>query len=103
MPVKLLGVINNRNLDPAPFQRFAERTRAFPLLSIPERAELGHLQHFHRTLLTLEREPPDFKTVVDGFIRIADILRVDPFVLYPLSPLPDEEIWKLAPPVALPN
>ncbi len=103
MPVKALGVINNRSVNPLPFQRYTERTRLFPLLTVPELAELGNLRFFHRTLLTLDREPPHLKPVVDGFIKIADLLRVDPFVLYPISPLPDEEIWKLEPPGALPS
>ena len=72
-------------------------------LTVPELAELGNLRFFHRTLLTLDREPPHLKPVVDGFIKIADLLRVDPFLLYPISPLPDEEIWKLEPPGALPS
>jgi nitrogenase subunit NifH len=103
MRVKVLGVINNRSCNPQPFQRYTERSRAFPLLTIPELPELAALRHFHHTLLTLEREPPALKPIVDGFIRIADLLRVDPFVLYPLSPLPDEEIWKLEPAVGLPS
>jgi nitrogenase subunit NifH len=103
MRVKVLGVVNNRSINPLPFQRYTQRTRVFPLLTIPERVELAALRHFHRTLLTLQPEPPDFKAVIDGFIRIADLLRVDPFVLYPLSPLPDEEIWKLEPAISLPS
>jgi nitrogenase subunit NifH len=103
MRIKVLGVINNRSLDPTAFQRYTERTRAFPLLTVPERAELAALRHFHRTLLSLEREPPELKPIVDGFIRIADLLRVDPFVLYSMTPLPDEEIWKLEPALSLPN
>jgi nitrogenase subunit NifH len=103
MRIKVLGVINNRSLNPLPFQRYTERTRVFPLLTIPDRPELAALRHFHRTLLALQPEPPEFKATIDGFIRIADLLRVDPFVLYPLSPLPDEEIWKLEPAMSLPS
>jgi nitrogenase subunit NifH len=101
--IKVLGVIDNRSVNPAPFERYVARSRAFPLLTVPQRPELAALRHFHRTLLTLEREPPELKPIVDGFIRIADLLRVDPFVLYALSPLPDEEIWKLDPAISLPS
>ncbi|HKJ00759.1 MAG TPA: hypothetical protein VKB51_19990 [bacterium] len=103
MRIKVLGVINNRSINPVPFERYTQRSRVFPLLTIPDRPELAALRHFHRTLLTMEPEPPQFKAVVDGFIRIADLLRVDPFVLYPLTPLPDEEIWKLEPALSLPS
>lgn len=100
--MKILGVINNRSINPAPFNAYTEKSRLFPLITIPELDELGHLRRFRRTLLTLEREPPHLKSVVDGFIRIADFLRVDPYVLYQMSPLPDEDIWALRPSGTLP-
>jgi hypothetical protein len=96
-------VIHNRSQEPVAFQRYVERTRLFPLLTVPDLPELARLRRFHRTAITLEREPPHLKPVVDGFIRIADMLRVQPLVLNPVTPLPDEEIWKLAPPVSLPS
>jgi chlorophyllide a reductase subunit X len=101
--LRLLGVIHNRSQEPVAFQRYVERTRLFPLLTVPDLPELARLRRFHRTAITLEREPPHLKPVVDGFIRIADMLRVQPLVLNPVTPLPDEEIWKLAPPVSLPS
>ncbi len=101
-PMKILGVVNNRSVQPASFQAFTEKTRLFPIHQVPESEELGSLRHFHRTLLTLENEPPHLKPVVDGFIRIADFLRVDPYVLYQLSPIPDEDIWQLTQPASLP-
>ena len=103
MRIKVLGAINNRSSNPIPFQRYTERSRVFPLLTIPDLPQLAALRHFHRTLLQIEREPAELKGVVDGFVRIADLLRADPFVLYALSPLPDEEIWKLEPAISLPS
>lgn len=103
MPIKMLGAINNRSIQPAAFGRYVERSRVFPLLTVPELPKLEALRHFHHTLLTLTPEPPELRPVVDGFIRIADLLRVDPFVLHPLSPLPDDELWKLEPALSLPN
>lgn len=100
-PTKLLGVINNRSVNPVTFEDYTEKTRLFPMLTIPDLEELGNLRRFHRTLLTLDREPPHLKPIVDGFVQIADMLRVDPMVLYQLSPLPDTEIWKLRTPGAL--
>lgn len=97
-PMKILGVINNRSRNPNIFQAYTDKTRLFPIMTIAESEELSNLRLFHRTLLTLEREPPHLKMIVDGFIGIADFLRVDPYVLYHLSPLPDQEIWKLRPP-----
>ncbi len=101
--MKPLGLINNRSNNPAAFDRFTESTRAFPLMTVPDLEDLAALRRFHRTLLSLDREPPHLKPVMDGFIRIADMLRVDPYVLYAITPMPDEEIWKLEPPVSLPS
>ena len=103
MQIKVLGAVNNRSINPLPFQRYTQRTRLFPLLTIPEQPQLAALRHFHRTLLALQPEPAEFKGLIDGFIRIADLLRADPLVLYPLTPLPDEEIWKLEPAISLPS
>ena len=100
--MKILGVINNRSVNPAIFDAYTDKTRLFPIHTVPELEELGNLRLFHRTLLTLDKEPPHLKAVVDGFIKIADLLRVDPFVLYQLSPLPDAEVWKLRTPASLP-
>lgn len=102
VPMKMLGVINNQSINAAAFNSYTEKTRLFPIMTIPFSEELGNLRHFHRTLITLEREPPHLKPIVDGFIRIADFLRVDPYVLYQLMPLLDEDVWKLRPPGTLP-
>jgi nitrogenase subunit NifH len=101
--LKLVGVINNRSVAPLPYTRFVERTRLFPLLTIPDLAELARLRPFHRTLFGLEPLPPALKPVHDGFVTLADLVRGDPFTLYPLNPLLDDEIWKLEPPVSLEN
>lgn len=103
MPIRMLGAINNRSLQPAIFERYVERTRIFPLLTVPETPALAAMRRFHRTAFAVMPEPDELRPVVDGFIRIADLLRVDPMVLHPLSPLPDDELWKLEPAVSLPS
>ena len=103
MPIRMLGAINCRSLQPAIFENYTQRSRLFPLLSVPEMPALAAMRRFHRTAFAVMPEPDELRPVVDGFIRIADLLRVDPMVLHPLVPLPDEEIWKLASAVSLPN
>lgn len=102
-PLRLLGAVCNRSLNPLAFQRFTERTRCFPLLTIPESAELGHLRPFHRTVFGLERRSESLEAVLDGFVKVSEILRGRPFNLQPVMPLEDEEVWELAPPVSLPS
>ncbi len=102
-PLRVIGAINNRSLDPLPFDRYTERTRCFPLLRIPESADLAHLRPFHRTLFALNTLAEPFAQVLDGFIKIAELLRGEPFNLNPMVPLENEEIWKLARPVSLPS
>lgn len=105
LPLKLIGVVNNRSINPIAYERFMERTKAFPLLSIPETTELAHLRQFHRTLFSPElleaARPQKLEPIVDGFLKIAELLRGRPFTLYPMLPLEDEEVWELSPPVTL--
>jgi nitrogenase subunit NifH len=101
LSLKLVGVVHNRSINPRAFERYVERSHAFPMLTIPEATELAHLRQFHRTLFSLESLPPKLEPIVDGLIKIAELLRGRPFNLYPMLPLEDEEIWGLAPPVTL--
>ena len=102
-PVVILGVVNNRSRDTISFDRYVELTRCFPLLTVPALPELDHLRPFHRTLFALKSLSPELARIQDGFVKIADMLRGDPMNLYPVTPLDDEEIWKLAPAVTLPS
>jgi len=102
-PMALVGLINNRSRDPVAFERYIERTHAFPLLTIPDTQELAGLRPFHRTLFALKPRVAALERLHTGFIKIAELLRGDPLNLYSVSSLEDDEIWKLAPPVRLPS
>lgn len=101
-PLRVAGVINNRSMDATAFDRYVERTRCFPLLCVPERADLAPLRQEHRTLFHGNAaENPDL--LIDGILKVAEILRAPVFNLYPVSPLEDDEIWDLAPRDPVPN
>lgn len=102
-PMVLLGLVNNASRDPIAFERYIERTRIFPLLTIPETQPLAALRPFHRTLFATKARPEPLERIHRGFIKIAELLRGDPINLYTVTSLEDEEIWKLAPPVSLPS
>jgi nitrogenase subunit NifH len=102
-PLTLVGLINNGSRDPLAFERYLEHTRLFPLLTIPDLPELASLKAFHRTLFTLKTPNPGLQRILDGFVKIAELLRRDPLNLYTVSTLPDDQIWHLAPAVSLPS
>ena len=102
-PLTLVGLINNASRDPLAFERYLEHTRLFPLLTLPDLPELASLKSFHRTLFTLKSRNPGLQRIHDGFVKIAELLRGDPLNLYTVSTLPDDQIWRLAPAVSLPN
>ncbi len=102
-PLHIVGVINNRSVHNLSFERYIERSRCFPLLTIADTPELAHLRRFHRTLFTLESRSPALERIMDGILKVAELLRGEPINLNPVSPLEDEEIWALAPPVSLPS
>ncbi len=103
LALKLLGVVNNRSVNPVAYERFMERTHAFPLLSIPEMSEIAVMRQAHRTLFSAATTaiPAKLEPVADGILKIAELLRGRPFNLYPMLPLEDEEVWRLAPPATL--
>ena len=102
-PMVLVGVVNNASRDPLAVEKYVERTRGFPLITLPALPELAGLKAFHRTLFALKSLPDHLQTVLDGFVRIADLLRGEPLNLYPVSTLDDQEVWNLAPAFSLPN
>jgi nitrogenase subunit NifH len=95
LPVRVLGVVNNRSQAPLAFERYVERTRCLPLLNIPEAAELARLRADGRTLFAAPDLPRQLDQLVTGFIRLAERLQSPPLALLPLQPLPDEEVWTL--------
>ena len=102
-PMALLGLVNNASHDPLAFDRYIERTRAFPLLTVPDLPQLAALRPFHRTLFALQERPEPLERLMLGFVKIAELLRGDTLNLYAVGSLEDEEIWKLAPAVSLPS
>lgn len=102
-PAKLLGLVNNRSRNPLAFERYVEKTRAFPLLTLPDNTELEHLRPFHTTLFAMKRPPPHLDRLITDFIKLAEMLQGTPLNLYTMLPLTDEDIWHLPPPVTMPN
>lgn len=103
LPMRIVGAVNNRSIDSRPFERYVERTRCFPLLTIEEYPELARLRRQHQTLFTLKNLSPRLEQLLDDLLKMAELIRGDPFNLYPVSPLADEEIWELGPDISLPN
>ncbi|MBI4083740.1 MAG: hypothetical protein HY423_14135 [Candidatus Lambdaproteobacteria bacterium] len=101
--LRIVGAVNARSLNPQAFDRYVERTRCLPLLCIPEADELAGLRRASRTLFALPKPTPQQDQLIDGFIRIAELLRGRSFNLYPVTPLPDQDVWGLAPAVTLTN
>jgi light-independent protochlorophyllide reductase subunit L len=97
LSLRLVGVVHNRSVNPAAFERYVERTRAFPLITINEIPELARLRTAQRTLFAADSLPPHLDRIVVGFLKIAEMMRGQPFNLVPMMPLEDEEIWQLAP------
>lgn len=102
-PLRIVGVVHNRTRQEHAFRRYIERTQCFPLMTIPEEEGLGHLRHFHKTLFGLKKPSREQDRMITDFVKVADLLRANPLNLVPLSPLPDEEVWQLEPPVTFPN
>ena len=102
-PMILLGLINNASREPLAFERYIERTRTFPLLTVPDLQELAALRPHHRTLFAVKARSRPLEGLHTGFIKIAELLRGDPISLYTVTSLEDEEIWKLAPAVTMPS
>ena len=94
--LKLIGLVNNRSTHPQRFEQFAETTRLFPLLSIPQHPWLATLKPRQENLFTAQNLPPDAKAVREGFVTLSNLVRgVNPSIL-PLNPLFDEDMWRLA-------
>ena len=98
LQVRVLGMVNNRSQDPAPFHRYAQVTHCAPLLSVPALQELAALRAEHVTLFAKERLPAPCERALQGFLSVAGLLRQTVLALQPVMPLPDEEVWRLKAP-----
>ncbi len=96
LPVRVLGVVYNRAAGAGIFQRYAERTRAVPLLTLPASVELAELRTLGTTLFAGAGLPRELDVFVDGFLKIVELLQGSVYNLLPVLPLSDEEVWSLA-------
>jgi nitrogenase subunit NifH len=95
-PTRVLGVVNNRSTDPRVFERYLERTQCNPLMTIPASAELAALRPAHRTVFADKDPPRHLDQLIDGFLKIAQFIQTQPFLLDAIMPLEDAEVWTLA-------
>ena len=103
LPLRLAGVVHNRTNDAAAFERYVRQAKVFPLLSIPESAELARLRPARRTLFAMKSPPPHLERIATGFLKIAELMRGQHLNILPMMPLEDEEIWRLTPSPPAPN
>lgn len=96
MPVRVLGAVFNRAADAGIFQRYVERTRAVPLLRLPAAVELAELRTLGTTLFAIKNPPRELDILIDGFLKIVELLQRSVYNLLPVLPLSDEEVWTLA-------
>jgi len=102
LPMRIVGAINNRSIDSRVFEEFSQRTRCFPLATLPESSELQRLRFQQRTLFGLSERTPAQGRAMDDLLKVAEMLRGEPFNLLSISPLEDEEVWNLVPRYNLP-
>jgi hypothetical protein len=96
LPTRILGVVNNRSTDPRVFERFLERTKCYPLMTIPALGELAALRPAHRTVFADPNPPRQLDQLIDGFLKIAQVIQAEPFLLEAIMPLEDADVWTLA-------
>jgi chlorophyllide a reductase subunit X len=95
-PVRILGAVHNRSARPRVFARFVERTHCEPLMTIPALAEVAALRAARRTVFHDPAPPRHLDVLIDGFLKIAQVIQYDPLYLNPVMPLEDADVWKLA-------
>jgi len=96
LPVRVLGVAENRSQGTDLFARYVERSRAVPLLRLPASVELAGLRTEGTTLFGKSRLTRELDVLIDGFLKTVELLQGNVFNLLPVLPLSDEEIWSLA-------
>jgi nitrogenase subunit NifH len=95
LPVRVLGMVNNRASDGRRFARYAERTNCPPLMSIPLDAELAAMRGKHGTVFGEKSPPRHLDVLIDGFLKIAGQIQAGPMLLDAIMPLEDAAVWAL--------
>ncbi len=95
-PTRILGLVNNRSTDPRVFERYLERTKGYPLMTIPLYPELAAMRAARRTVFADKDPPRHLDQLIDGFLKIAQLIQAEPFFLDAIMPLEDADVWKLA-------
>ncbi len=95
LPVRVLGVVDNRSEGAGAFRRYVERTRAVPLVSLPAAVELAELRTRGETLFAQAKLARELDVLIDGFLKTVELIQGSVFNLQPVLPLSDEEIWSL--------
>lgn len=95
LPARVLGVVDNRSQGGDVFKRYVERTRALRLMTVPASVELAELRLPGQTLFAKSHLPRELDILIDGFLKIVELLQGSVFNLLPVLPLSDEEIWSL--------
>jgi nitrogenase subunit NifH len=96
LPVKVLGVVENRSQGGDQFARYVERSRALPLVRVPASVDLSDMRLRGATLFGKAQLPRELDVLIDGFLKIVELLQGTVFNLLPVLPLSDEEIWSLS-------
>lgn len=102
-PMRVLGAINNRSLGQTAFSNYVEKTQCFALMTVPQESAFANLRQCHKSLFALEKPSREQDQAITDFINVANLMRANPLNLVPVSPLPDEEIWRLESPVSIAN
>ncbi len=96
LPVRVLGVAENRAQGADLFRRYIERSRAVPLLRLPASVDLADLRTQGTTLFGKAKLPRELDLLIDGFLKTVEMLQGNVFNLLPVLPLSDEEIWSFS-------
>jgi nitrogenase subunit NifH len=96
LPVRVLGVVENRSQGGNLFTRYAERSRALPLGRLPASVELGELRTEGMTLFGKKQLPRSLDVLIDSFLKMVEMLQGNVVNLVPVLPLSDDEIWSLS-------
>lgn len=96
LPVRLLGAVGNRVAQPHVIARYAERTQCPLLMNIPADSDLAAMRTRHSTVFAEKNPPRRLDVLIDGFLKIAQLIQAGPLLLDPVMPLEDMEVWTLA-------
>ena len=94
-PMRVAGAVHNRALDGQAFDQFVQRTNVFPLLSLPNSPDLAQLRQQGQTLFDLKKRTPEQGLYLDKILKMTEILRGEPFNLFSMAPMDDDEIWEI--------